>query len=136
MTINAYLSFNGNCKEAFEFYQKALGGEITYMSTYGESPMAEQTPPEQLDRIMHARLIVGDAVLMGSDAPPQFFSQPQGFTVSINVDGAEEGKSIFTALSEGGQVRMAFEKTFWAEGFGMVIDKFGTPWMVNAGMSG
>ena len=80
---------------------------------------------------MHARMTVGNAVLMDADAPPQFFSQPQGFSVSISVKDADEAQRIFTALAEGGTVRMPLQETFWAKRFGMLIDRFGTPWMVN-----
>ena len=80
---------------------------------------------------MHARMTVGNAVLMGADAPPQFFSQPQGFSVSISVKDADEAQRIFTAIAEVGTVRMPLQETFWAKRFGMPIDRFGTPWMVN-----
>ena len=130
MQINAYISFNGNCAEAFKFYEKCLGGKLNMM-TNGQSPMAEQTPPELRERIMHAHLAVGDQVLMGSDAPPQHFSQPQGFSVSLGAKDHAEGELIFNAMSEGGDVKMPFQKTFWSVGFGMFIDRFGIPWMVN-----
>ena len=130
MTINAYLTFNGKCAEAFRFYAKVLGGKLEMMKN-GESPVADQTPPDQRDRILHARLDLGDAVVMGSDAPPQYFSQPQGFSVAIGLGDTAEGERIFQALSEGGTVKMPFAKTFWAERFGMCIDRFGIPWIVN-----
>ena len=130
MTINAYLTFNGKCAEAFRFYAKVFGGKLEMM-TNGESPVADQTPPDQRDRILHARLDLGDAVVMGSDAPPQYFSQPQGFSVAIGLGDTAEGERIFQALSEGGTVKMPFAKTFWAERFGMCIDRFGIPWIVN-----
>jgi PhnB protein len=129
--LNAYLTFNGQCEQAFRFYERCLGGKIEMMMTHGESPMAEQTPPELRSRIMHARMTVGNAVLMGADASPQFFSQPQEFSVSISVKDADEAQRIFTALAEGGTVRMPLQETFWAKRFGMLIDRFGTPWMVN-----
>ena len=130
MTINAYLTFNGKCAEAFRFYAKVLGGKLEMMKN-GESPVADQTPPDQRDRILHARLDLGDAVVMGSDAPPQYFTQPQGFSVAIGLEDTAEGERIFQALSEGGTVKMPFAKTFWAERFGMCIDRFGIPWIVN-----
>ena len=130
MTINAYLTFNGKCAEAFRLYAKIFGGKLEMMKN-GESPVADQTPPDQRDRILHARLDLGDAVVMGSDAPPQYFTQPQGFSVAIGLEDTAEGERIFQALSEGGTVKMPFAKTFWAERFGMCIDRFGTPWIVN-----
>jgi PhnB protein len=131
MKLNPYLSFNDECEAAFKFYEQCLGGKIDAMMTYGESPMAEQTPPEKLDKIMHASLIVGDTVLMGSDAPPQFFEKPQGFSVSLIFDDAVEAERIFNALAENGTVQMPIQKTFWADRFGMLVDRFGTPWMIN-----
>ena len=135
MKINSYLAFNGQCKQAFEFYQKVLGGDIVMMMTHRDSPAAEQTPTDQLDRIMHATLIIGDNVLMGGDAPPQYYSQPQGFSVSISIDDVADGERIFTALAENGNVKMPFGRTFWTAGFGMLIDQFGTPWMINCEMT-
>ncbi len=131
MKLNAYLSFNGRCAEAFKAYEKVLGGKIEMLLTHGESPMAQQTPPEWRDRIMHARLVVGDQVLMGADAPPEYYKGTQGFCVSIGVDDPASAERIFKGLSEGGTVQMPLQKTFWALAFGMLIDRFGTPWMVN-----
>jgi len=129
MQLNAYLSFNGQCAEAFKLYERVLGGKIEMMMTHGESP--QQTPPEWKDRIMHARLVAGDAVLMGADAPPEYYSKAQGFCVSIGVDDPAAAERIFAGLAEKGTVQMPLQKTFWALKFGMLIDRFGTPWMVN-----
>lgn len=134
MTVNAYLGFPGTCREAFEFYAKVLGGEIIMMMTAGDAPPDSGTSPEWKDKIMHARISVPGGLLYGSDAPPQFYSKPEGFHVCIAVEDAAKGKAIFDALADGGQVQMPYEKTFWAEAFGMVVDRFGTPWMINAGM--
>ena len=136
MQFTPYLTFDGKCKEAFEFYAKALGGKIEAMISHAEAPPEMQGDAAWRDRIMHARLSVGDGVLMGGDAPVQFFSKPAGFSVQLAFDTVEEGKTVFDALSEGGEVRMPFGPTFWAKSFGMLIDKYGTPWMVNAGMQG
>jgi len=131
MQLNTYLSFNGQCEAAFKFYEKCLGGKITAMFTYGESPMAEQTPPEWRNKTMHASLMVGDRVLMGSDSPPGYFEEPKGFSVSLGVDKPEDAERIFHALAENGAVRMPMQQTFWAARFGMLVDKFGIPWMIN-----
>jgi PhnB protein len=131
MQINPYLSFNGKCETAFKFYEKVLGGKILMMMKYGESPMATQTPPESKDNIMHARLAVGDMLLMGADAPPQFYTPMQGMVVTLGVETPAEADRLFNALAEGGTVRMPIQETFWARRFGMLIDQFGTPWMVN-----
>jgi PhnB protein len=131
MKLNPYLSFNDECEAAFKFYEQCLGGKIDVMMTYGESPMADQTPPEKLDKIMHASLMVGDTILMGSDAPSQFFEKPQGFSVSLVFDDSVEAERIFNALAENGTVQMPIQETFWADRFGMLVDRFGTPWMIN-----
>ena len=132
MLINPYLtSFKGNCREAFEFYAKVLGGKIAMMMTLGESPMAQGAPPEAHGTIIHARLMVGDMVLMGSDAMGEAPEEPKGFSVSLVMHDPAEAERIFAAFAEGGTVRMALAETFWATRFGMVTDRFGTPWMVN-----
>jgi PhnB protein len=131
MKLNTYLSFNDECEAAFKFYEQCLGGQIESMMTFGDSPMAEQTPPEKLDKIMHASLIVGDTVLMGSDAPPNYFEKPQGFSVSLVFTDPDEAEQIFSALAENGTVQMPIQETFWAARFGMLTDRFGTPWMIN-----
>jgi len=131
MHINPYLNFNGQCEAAFKFYEKCLGGKIEGMFKFGESPMAEQMPPEARNNIMPASLRAGDAILMGSDAPGEQFQKPQGFAVSINVKTVEEAQRVFHALSEGGQVQLPIQETFWAQRFGMLVDQFGIPWMVN-----
>ena len=131
MLINAYLNFNGNCAEAFRLYEQVLGGKILMMQTMGDSPMGGETPPEQRDLVMHVRLAVGDQLLMGSDTPSEHFEKMQGFSVALGVDDPAEAERIFNGLSEGGEVTMPLQKTFWAERFGMLVDRFGTPWFVN-----
>ncbi len=133
MELCPYLNFNGNCAEAFKFYEQVLGGTITFIQTHGESPMKDQVPADWRDTIMHVTLTVGDEVLMGSDAPPSHYAAPHGMSVSISRTTPEDGERIFKALSEGGKVTMAFQKTFWSPGFGMAVDRFGIPWIVNAG---
>ncbi len=131
MQINPYLNFNGNCAEAFKFYAEVLHGEIVSMMDHNAAPPEMKMDALWKDKILHVHLRVGDWDLFGSDAPPQYYKTPQGFTVSIGEPDVREGERIFKALSEGGQVTMPFEKTFWAERFGMCVDRFGTPWMVN-----
>ncbi len=131
MQLITHLGFSGNCEEAFNFYAKVLKGNLAFMMRYGESPMADKTPPAWQNKIMHARLIVGEAALMGADAPPDHFSKPQGFTVSIGLKEQAEAERIFAALSEGGSVQMPIQETFWAVRFGMTVDRFGIPWMIN-----
>ena len=131
MQLNPYLTFDGRCAEAFKFYEQCLGGKIEGMLTHGASPMAEQVPAEWRDKIMHARLVVGDAVLMGSDAPPQHREEVKGFSVSIGVDRPADAERIFAALAKDGTVRLPIQETFWAARFGMLVDRFGIPWMIN-----
>ena len=130
MKIQTYLTFDGTCKQAFEFYAKALGAKIEMMMTHGESPVAEQTPKEWRDKIMHASLTVGDQSLMGSDQPDS--KEPiGGFSVSLSVEKPADAERLFKALSQGGTVGMEMQETFWAQRFGMLTDRFGVPWMVN-----
>jgi PhnB protein len=131
MQVNAYLNFNGQCKEAFTFYERCLGGEIVAMMDHGGSPMAAQTPPGWEDKIMHARMVVGNTLLMGSDSPPEHYETPKGFAVSLMIDSPEDADRIFQALAENGTVEMPIGKTFWAIRFGMLVDRFGIPWMIN-----
>ena len=131
MELSPYLNFNGLCAAAFTFYAQCLGGKIVMMQTHGESAMKDHVPADWHDKIMHARLAVGGRVLMGSDAPPSHYAAPQGMYVSISVAFPAEAERIFNALAEHGKVSMPFQKTFWSSGFGMLVDRFGIPWMVN-----
>jgi PhnB protein len=131
MQLNAYLLFKGNCEEAFKFYESALGGKIEAMLPFAGTPAEKHTAPEFLQKIMHARLVVGDAVLMGSDAPGEKFEQPKGFSVALHTDDPAEAERLFQALEKGGSVSMPMQATFWAVKFGMLVDRFGIPWMVN-----
>jgi PhnB protein len=131
MNVSAYLNFDGTCAEAFRMYERVLGGRIETMQTHAESPMRDQTPVGWHDKVIHVSLAVGDSVLMGSDVPPEHYTAPQGFGVTVSVPTTAEAERIFKALADGGRVTMPFEATFWSPGFGMVTDRFGTPWMVN-----
>src|SRR5262249_3785068 len=99
--------------------------------THGESPMADQVSADWHNKIMHITLRVEDGVVMGSDAPPQYYQKPQGFAVSLGIKKPEDAERIFKALSEKGSVTMPLQKTFWAKKFGMLTDQFGIPWMIN-----
>jgi PhnB protein len=131
MQVNPYLAFNGKCEEALNLYAKVLNGKILFKMTNGESPMADKTPPEHRNRIMHATLQVGDRLIMAADAPPNYYTKPAGFSVSVNCKDIAEAERVYKALSEGGEVKMPLQKTFWSPGFGMFIDRFDIPWMVN-----
>jgi PhnB protein len=129
-----YLNFNGNCAEAFRFYERVLGGKIEVLLTHADSPIAAQVPPEWKDRVLHARLVVGDQVLLASDAPPEKYAPPRGIYAFVGVDTPEEAERVFAALSGGGTITMPFGPTFWASAFGMCVDRFGIGWMVNCSL--
>jgi PhnB protein len=131
MKLNPYLFFNGQCEAAFKFYEKCLGGKIEAMLTHEGTPAEQDVPPEWRKKILHARLTVGDQVLMASDAPPERYEKPKGFSVSLNVNAPAEAERIFHALAENGKVQMPLAQTFWAIRFGMCVDRFGIPWMIN-----
>lgn len=132
MRFIPYLSFDGRCREAFDFYAKVLDGEIKDMITHGETPAGEHVSPGWQDKIINAYLVADGAELMGADSPPEMGdARMQGFSVSIHIDDEDRATRVFDALSEGGTVLMPLEATFWAKKFGMVTDRYGTPWMVN-----
>ena len=131
MQTHAHLHFKGNCREAFNFYADTLGGKIVFALTFGEAPGAAGIAPETRDHIAHARIDLGEQFLLGCDTPADRYRAPQGFNVMIGVEEPAEAERIFSALSEGGVVQMPLGETFWAHRFGVLIDKFGTPWMVN-----
>lgn len=130
--MQAYLNFDGRCAEAFAFYARCLDGQIVMQMRYGESPVGDQVPPEYRERIMHARLQARGLVLMGSDMPAHMaFEGFKGFVLSVPATDAAEGARLFQALAEGGQPTVPYGATFWSPGFGMLVDRFGVPWMVN-----
>jgi PhnB protein len=133
MKLNPHLNFNGSCIEACRYYQQYLGAKQQFSLTYGASPMAKEFPSEFADKIMHATIQIGDTLVMVSDSPPQLYQQPNGFCIALSFDDPAKAESIFQALAENGKVNMPLQETFWAKRFGMVIDQFGIPWMVNCG---
>jgi PhnB protein len=131
MTLNTYLVFNGQAEEAFKFYAQCLNAQILATFKHADTPAAAHVPANWQDKVMHISLKAGDSILMGSDAPPDRFKAPQGFSVSIQIDDTAEAERIFAALSEGGTIGMPIQQTFWAARFGMFVDRYGIPWMVN-----
>jgi PhnB protein len=129
--IIPYVFFNGQCEAAIKFYEKVLGGKVRGLMTYGDSPAAKDFSPDQKDKIIHARMEVGNSVLMASDAPPERHSPPQGFSLSVSVKDPGEAERVFHALAENGTIQMPIAQTFWSVRFGMLTDQFGMPWMVN-----
>ena len=133
--LDSYLFFNGTCADAMRFYERTLGGKLEMMMTHAQSPMAGQTPPGSADRILHARLVIDGRVLMASDSMVgQPYEGMKGFSLSLIYPTVAEAKRAFDALAAGGKITMPLDKTFWAEAFGMLVDRFGTPWMINGAM--
>jgi PhnB protein len=131
MQINPYLFYNGNCEAAFRFYEKVLGAKVEVLLRNEEAPESMPSPPDRKKKIMHGRISIAGEVLMASDAPPENFHKPQGFSVSLTIADPAEAERKFKALCEGGSANMPFGKTFFSRGFGMCVDQFGIPWMVN-----
>jgi len=138
MKLNNYLTFQGQAEAAFRFYETCLGGKIVALMRFGDDvgdddgPGCVQMPVKAGDGLMHVRLLVGDQVLMGSDCPPGMpYEGIKGCSVSLQVDSVDEGQRLFDALGEGGMVQVPYAPTFWADGFGMLVDRFGVPWMIN-----
>lgn len=133
MKLNTYLNFTDNCEEALEFYQSVLGGTITMKMRFRDAPIEMELPAGWEDKIMHSQLEIGDAMIMASDSPPMCPTSKAmgGFSVSAQLDDTADAEKIFAGLSDGGNVIMPIQETFWAKRFGMLVDKFGTPWMIN-----
>ena len=130
MKLHTYLNYGGNCRQAFRFYEAHLGGKITMMTTHGEMPNPSDVPPDWKDAILHARLEIGGTVLMGADVPPDRFQPMRSAYLSLLVDSIEEAERIYALLSDGGQIFMPIQETFFAHRFAMLRDKFGTSWML------
>jgi PhnB protein len=132
MKLNAYLSFDGTCEAAFEHYKSVLGGEVTSRMYWREAPQSEEfkLPAGWEDKVMHSHLQVGDATLLGADSPPGSWRAPAGIAVLISAPTTVEADRIFDGLANGGSITMPIGQTFFAERFGMLVDRFGTPWMV------
>jgi PhnB protein len=131
MQVNPYLSFKGDCEEAFALYARCLGGQLGAIFRYAGSPMAGQVPDDWQNKVMHASVTVGAQVLQGGDVTPKAYEEPKGFSLSIQIASAADAERVFAELARDGTIRMPLEKTFWAARFGMLTDRFGIPWMIN-----
>ena len=131
MQIYPYLSFNGQCEAAFKFYEECLGAQLGPIFRYAGSPMADQVPADWQDKVMHASLTVGEQVLMGGDVAPDRYEKPKGISLSLQMKSTTKAERIFQLLAKDGTVVMPLEKTFWAARFGMLVDRFGIPWLIN-----
>jgi PhnB protein len=136
MEMVPYLSFKGDCEAAFKFYEQSLGAEPGGLFRYGGSPMADDAPAGWADKVMHASLKLGNQVLMGGDVAPDAYEPPKGISLSLQIKNTPDAERIFRDLAEGGKVLFPLEKTFWAARFGMVVDRFGIPWMINCEETG
>jgi PhnB protein len=134
MNVMTQLAFNGQCREAFEHYEKVLGGEIAVMNTFGDSDV--KLPPGSTasapDQIRFAELQVGDFAILGNDVPVAEFRPMQGFNIALHLKTATEARRIFNAFSEGGQIVTPLSEVAWSSAFGIVTDRFGTPWLILA----
>ncbi len=130
MQLHTYLNYGGNCRAALEFYQQHLGAKILMLMTQGEQPDASNVPPERRHDVLHARLELGGAVVMASDAPPEQFQPMRSAYLTLTLDSSAEAERVYALLSEGGQVFMPLAETFFAHRFAMLRDRFGTSWML------
>lgn len=130
MKLDVYLNYGGNCEEAFRFYERHLGGKITMMMTHGQQPDPANVPEDWRNAILHARLELGDTGVMGADIPPDRFQPMRSAYLTLTVEEAEEAERLYALLSEGGQIFMKMERTFFASRFAMLRDRFGTSWML------
>jgi PhnB protein len=130
MKVNAHLGYSGQCEEAFHYYEKHLGGEITRLMRYEGSPAESMMPADMVKKVIHAQIQIGETKLMGADASPQHFKEAHGIAITLEADTPEDAVRMFGALADGGSVQMPMEKTFFAKKFGALRDRFGIPWMV------
>jgi PhnB protein len=130
--LTPYLSFDGTCAEAMQFYARTLNAKLEALITFAETPVADTVPAGGRDRIMHAYLVGDGFVLMAGDAPEEGkYELMKGISLTLTYDNAAKARPVFDALAEGGRVTMPFAETFWAEGAGMLIDRYGTSWIIN-----
>jgi PhnB protein len=131
MQMSPYLSFNGDCEAAFNFYEQCLGGQLGELFRYGGTPMAVDAPADWANKVMHGSVTIGNQVLMGADSPPGQYEESKGISLSLHIKSTDDAERIFNDLAKDGKVVMPLEKTFWAARFGMLVDRFGIPWMIN-----
>jgi PhnB protein len=130
MKLYTYLNYGGNCRQAFEFYAEHLGGRIVMLTTHAEQPNPERVPADWKNAVLHARIELGDTVVFGADIPPDRFQPMRSAYLSLMVDSVAEAERVYALLTDGGQIFMPLEKTFFAERFAMLRDRFGTSWML------
>ena len=130
MRLYTYLNYGGNCRQAFEFYAKHLGGKITFITTHGELPDASQVLPEWRNAVLHARIELGETVVLGADIPPDRFQPMRSAYLTLMLGSIDEAERLYALLTDGGEIFMPMEETFFAHRFAMLRDRFGTSWML------
>ncbi len=130
MKLYTYLNYGGNCRQAFEFYEKELGGRITMLTTHGEQPQGSDVPANWKEAVLHARLELGGTEVLGADVPPGRFQPMRSAYLTLILDSNAEAERVYALLTDGGEVFMKMEETFFAHRFGMLRDRFGTSWML------
>jgi PhnB protein len=130
MHLHTYLNYGGNCADAFRFYEQHLGGKITMMMKHGEAPDQSQIRPEWKDAVLHARMSLGGTELSAADVPPDRFQPMRSAYLTLSFDTPQETERVYALLTEGGQIFMPLQETFFASRFAMLRDKFGTSWML------
>lgn len=130
MKLYTYLNYGGNCREAFDFYIEHLGAKLVFITTHGEQPNADKVPPNWKNAVLHARLEIGETILMAADIPPDRFKPMRSAYLTLIVDSNDEAERIYALLIEGGEIFMPMEETFYAHRFAMFRDRFGTSWML------
>lgn len=131
MQMSPYLSFKGDCEAALTLYAQCFGGTVGELFRYGGSPMAGDVPSDWSGKVMHGSATICGQVLMGADMTPNQYEAPQGFSLSVHMSSTADAERIFATLAKGGRIVMPLEKTFWAERFGALVDRFGIPWSIN-----
>jgi PhnB protein len=134
--INTYLSFRGDCEDAFKLYERCLGGRLGTIFRYAGTPLASEVPADWQDKVMHGSVTFGEQVLMGGDVAPDRYEEPKGFSLSIHITSTADAERIFSELARDGRVVVPLGQTFWAARFGHLIDRFGIPWLINCEESG
>ena len=130
MQLHTYLNYSGNCEQAFQFYEQHLGGKITFLMRHGEQPNSASVAPEWKNAVLHARMTIGGTELLGADIPPDRFQPMRSAYLTLTVDSTSEAERLYTLLTDGGQIFMPIQQTFFASRFAMLRDRFGTSWMI------
>lgn len=131
LRLNPYLSFKGDCEAAFKLYERCFGAQLGLIFRYAGTPMENDVPADWSDKIMHGSIIIAGTTLMAADVAPQHYQEPQGYSLSLHLNDVAEAERIFNELAQGGRVLVPLDRTFWAALFGMVVDRFGIPWLIN-----